>query len=114
MMPQSPYSSSEPDTEKTTLSTNPSSPLQLEFFPAQRRRQRRENRMPGRVDEVDQVGIERVELVVDGQVDVPPVRNLVFLRNRSIGFLLPVAVVHIHRGDVQPWVGEIVQVRKLA
>ena len=71
------------------------------------RRQRGEAR---RIDEIYQIGIERIVLQIGRQIDIPPFEQREFMGRREIGLLLEVVVVDVHRRHVEPRVGEVVQV----
>ena len=84
--------------------------LEFQMGPAEGGGQGRQQRVSRRVHEVHQVGVKRIELPVTRQVDVPPGEDVPRLGQRQIGFLLPITVVHIHRRDVEAWVGQIVEI----
>ncbi len=83
--------------------------LYLHLLEAERRGCGRERRETRRIDEIDQIGIERVVLYVGRQIDIPPGADRELVSRGEVGLVLTVAVVNVHRRHVLPRVGEIMQ-----
>ena len=84
--------------------------LHVDLAETQRCGQCRERSEPRRIDEIHQVGFERVILEIGRQVDIPPTEQREFLCRRNICLLLVIMVVDIHRGHVQTGIGKVMQV----
>ena len=84
--------------------------LQVHPSHAERGRGSHQSRVPARIDEVHQVGVEGVHLVVRREADVPAVRQGIALGGGEVQLPLVVVVVDVHQCRVAVGVGEVVQI----